>query len=158
MSPKRPARTGSLFRHSIWGSGSVSAADARMGQMLRRYLPEYYGALVTFGILGFFGGVPALRDTFGESYAQVVTLVLALAAATAGAGLAFPSKMWRLEFWAVAVLIGVIILYGVAIAVAGVLGGDLGRGAVGVEIYASAVLARWRLQDIARDRQVHGWK
>jgi hypothetical protein len=147
-----------LAHHSIWGAGSVSTADARMGRMLRRYLPEYYGALVVFGVLGFFGGVPALRDTFGESYAQVVTLILAVAAATAGAGQAFPAKLWRLEFWAVSVLIGVIILYGVAIAFAGVIGGDLGRGAVGVEIYASAVLARWRLQDIARDRQVHGWR
>jgi hypothetical protein len=147
-----------LAHHSIWGAGSVSAADARMGRMLRRYLPEYYGALVIFGVLGFFGGVPALRDTFGESYAQVVTLVLAVAAAAAGAGQAFPAQLWRVEFWAVSVLIGVIILYGVAIAFAGIIGGDLGRGAVGVEIYASAVLARWRLQDIARDRQVHGWR
>lgn len=147
-----------LAHNSIWGARSVSVADARMGRMLRRYLPEYYGALVLFGVLGFFGGVPALRDTFGESYAQVVTLVLAVAAAAAGAGQAFPARLWRLEFWAVSVLIGVIILYGVAIAFAGIIGGDLGRGAVGVEIYASAVLARWRLQDIARDRQVHGWK
>lgn len=147
-----------LAHNSIWGERSVSVGDARMGRMLRRYLPEYYGALVLFGVLGFFGGVPALRDTFGESYAQVVTLVLAAAAAAAAVGEAFPARLSRLEFWAVSVLIGVIILYGVAIAFAGVIGGDLGRGAVGVEIYASAVLARWRLQDIARDRQVHGWK
>lgn len=146
-----------LAHHSIWGAGSVSIADARMSRMLRRYLPEYYGALVVFGVLGFFGGVPALRDTFGESYAQVVTLILAIAAAAAGAGEALPAKLWRIEFWAVCVLMGVILLYGGAIAFAGVVGGDLGRGAVGVEIYASAVLARWRLQDIARDRQVHGW-
>jgi hypothetical protein len=129
-----------------------------MGRMLRRYIPEYYTALVVFGVLGFLGGVPALRDTFGESYAQGVTLVLALAAMVAGAGAAFPSKLWRVEFWAVVVLICVIVAYGCAIAWAGVVGGDLGRGAVGVEIYASAVLARWRLQDIARDRQVHGWR
>ena len=146
-----------LAHHSIWGAGSVSVADARMSRMLRRYLPEYYGALVVFGVLGFFGGVPALRDTFGESYAQIVTLVLAIAAAVAAVGETFPAKLWRVEFWGVAVLMGVIILYGVAIAIAGVVGGDLGRGAVGVEIYASAVLARWRLQDILRDRQVHGW-
>jgi hypothetical protein len=150
-------RLRALRTTSIWGPGSVAPDDARMGRMLRRYLPEYYAALVVFGVLGFFGGVPALRDTFGESYAQVVTLVLAVAAAAAGAGQAFPARLWRLEFWAVSVLIGVIILYGVAIAFAGIIGGDLGRGAVGVEIYASAVLARWRLQDIARDRQVHGW-
>jgi len=147
-----------LAHHSIWGAGSVSTADARMSRMLRRYIPEYYAALVVFGTLGFLGGVPALRDTFGESYAQGVTLVLALAAAVAGAGAAFPAKLWRVEFWAVVVLICVIIAYGCAIAWAGVVGGDLGRGAVGVEIYASAVLARWRLQDIARDRQVHGWR
>lgn len=147
-----------LKQHSIWGSRSVSVADARMGRMLRRYLPEFYGSLVVFGVLGFLGGVPALRDTFGESYAQVVTLIIAVAAAVAGAGQAFPARLWRVEFWAVAVLIGVVILYGVAIAFAGVIGGDLGRGAVGAIIYASAVLPRWRLQDIARDRQVHGWK
>jgi hypothetical protein len=147
-----------LAHHSIWGAGSVSVADARMSRMLRRYLPEYYGALVVFGILGFFGGVPALRDTFGESYAQGVTLVIAAAAAIAGAGEALPAKLWRVEFWAVSVLIGVVILYGVAIVAAGFISGDLGRGAVGAIIYASAVLPRWRLQDIARDRQVHGWK
>ncbi|PZE66881.1 hypothetical protein [Curtobacterium sp. MCBD17_021] len=147
-----------LAHHSIWGAGSVSTADARMSRMLRQYLPEYYLALIVFGGLGFIDGVPALRDTFGESYAQGVTLIIALAAAVAGAGEAFPARLWRIEFWAVAVLIGVVILYGFAIAFAGFIGGDLGRAAVGAIIYASAVLPRWRLQDIARDRQVHGWR
>lgn len=157
---KRPAveRVRELVRRSIWAGESVSVSDARMGRMLRRYLPEYYGALIVFGVLGFLGGVPALRDTFGESYAQGVTLIIAVAAAVAGVGQAFPARLWRIEFWAVAVLIGVVILYGFAIAFAGVISGDLGRGAVGAIIYASAVLPRWRLQDIARDRQVHGWK
>ena len=147
-----------LAHNSIWGARSVSVSDARVGRMLRKYLPEYYGALVLFGVLGFLGGVPALRDTFGESYAQGVTLVIAAAAAVASVGEAFPARFWRIEFWAVSVLIGVVILYGVAIVAAGVISGDLGRGAVGAIIYASAVLPRWLLQDIARDRQVHGWK
>lgn len=143
---------------SIWGPGSVHLEDARVSGMLRRYLPEYYLGLVLFGILGALGGVPALRDTFGENYANLVALLLAVCAAVAGASEAFPSRLWWVEYYAVVTLSVLIVIYGAAIALAGVVGGDLGRAAVGAEVYASAVLARWRVTDIARDRRVHGWR
>ncbi|MFS0731044.1 hypothetical protein ABC270_13320 [Curtobacterium sp. 1P10AnD] len=34
---------------------------------------------------------------------------------------------------------------------------NLGRGAVAAAIYSMTELPRWRLRDIARDREVNGW-
>lgn len=143
---------------SIWGPDSVGPKDARLDRLLRRALPEFYMACALFGILGALGGIPALRDTFGESYAAGLGIAICAAALACGAGEAFPARLWRLEFYAAALLSGLILLYAAAVVVAGFLGGDAGRAAVAAAIYAMSVLPRWRITDVARDREVHGWR
>lgn len=145
-------------RASIWGRTSVSAEDARVAGLLRYGLPGYDVFVIVFGTLGFFGGIPALRDTFSTDYAEVWGLVLASTGAFALAGVAFPSRLSRLEFSAKAFMVGLLVVYSGAVLIAGWVAGDLGRGAVGWAILAMAVLPSWRLGDIARDRRRHGWR
>jgi hypothetical protein len=146
-----------LRASSIWGPGNVSSDDARMRRMLRRALPEFYVATFLFGVLGVLGGVPALRQTFGEDYASLIGCVLAILAVVAGAGQAFPVRLWRVEFYAVSLLSVVVLLYAAAVLWAAFQELDLGRGAVAFAIYAMSVLPRWRITDIYRERTVHGW-
>lgn len=147
-----------LRAKSIWGHGSVSVEDARLRTMLRHYLPEFYLATAAFGLLGFVGGVPALRQTFGNPYAEGLALLMAITAITCLIGAAFPERLWRVEFVAVSVLIGLVVIYALAVYAAGFVTADLGRSAVGAAIWAMSALPRWRRGDIVRDRVIHGWK
>ena len=142
---------------TVWGRGAVSSEDARVARMLRRTLPEFYVACWAFGGLGVLGGVPALRQTFGEDYAVVLAAAIATAGLVSLVGLALPARMWRVEQWAVAMLTCLILLYAGAVALAGFTTGDLGRAGVGAAVYAMSALPRWRITDIARDRRIHGW-
>ena len=143
---------------SIWGPSNVSAEDARVARLLRRTLPEFYLATWAFGSLGVLGGVPALRDTFGEEYAQILGFAIASASLVALLGVAWPARLWRLEFYSVSLLSGLVLLYAAAVAIAGVTAEDVGRTAVAAAIYAISTLPRWRVTDIAREREVHGWR
>jgi hypothetical protein len=142
---------------SIWAPDAVGVADLRLSRMLRRSLPEFYIACALFGILGSIGGVPALRDTFGEGSATVLGAILCIVSLAAGAGEAFPERLWRVEFYAAYTLAGLILLYSAAVVLAGLLAGDAGRAAVGAAIYAMAVLPRWRARDVRTDRERNGW-
>ena len=142
---------------SIWGPGNVSTEDARVRRLLQRSLPEFYIGCFFFGVLGVLGGVPALRQSFGEDYASLIGCVLAVLAIVAGAGAAFPARLWRVEFYAVSMLSVVVLLYAGAVLWAAFQELDLGRGAVAFAIYAMSVLPRWRITDIYRERKVHGW-
>ncbi len=146
-----------LHDASIWGPGAVGPQDVRLERLLRRSLPEFYMACAIFGVLGALGGIPALRQTFGEDYATVLGFAIAGAALACGLGEAFPQRLWRVEFIAVALLSGLILLYAVAVVVAGVIGNDAGRAAVGAAIYAMNVLPRWRIVDVRADRERNGW-
>lgn len=143
---------------SIWGPGSVAAGDARVAHLLRRTIPEFYVAMWAFGSFGVLGGIPALRDTFGEDYAVVAAFAIATAAVTSFVGTAWPARLWRVEFYSVSLLAGLLLLYAGAVLLAGIQAGDLGRTAVAAAIYAMSVFARWRVTDIARERRKHGWK
>ncbi|MBP1241754.1 MULTISPECIES: hypothetical protein [unclassified Frigoribacterium] len=136
----------------------MSSADARVSRLLRRTLPEFYVATWAFGSLGVLGGVPALRDTFGEEYAQILGFAIASASLVSLVGIAWPARLWRLEFYAVSLLSGLVLLYAAAVLFAGVTSNDVGRTAVAAAIYAISTLPRWRVTDIARERQVHGWR
>lgn len=155
-------RLRALFRRtaaaSIWGPGSVSPDDARLEDLLRSALPRFYFWTAAFGVGGFIGGVPALRDTFGATFAEAVALLLAVAAIACFIGVSFPARFWRWEFIASAFVTVLLIAYALAILVAGVTVGDVGRLAVAFIIYAISALPRWRQRDIARDRRVRGWK
>lgn len=142
---------------SIWGAGNVSTEDARVRRLLRRSLPEFYVATFLFGVLGVLGGVPALRQTFGENYAALIGCALAILSVVAGAGAAFPMRLWRVEFYAVSMLSVVVLLYAATVLWAAFQEIDFGRGAVAFAIYAMSVLPRWRITDIYRERKVHGW-
>jgi len=144
-------------RASIWARDSVSAKDARVAGLLRYGLPAFDVFVITFGLLGFLGGIPALRATFSDGYAEVWALVLANTGLLALIGVAFPAILWRLEFTAKAFMVGLIVVYAGAVFIAGATNGDIGRAAVGGAILAMAVLPSWRLNDIARDRRVNGW-
>lgn len=152
------SRIRALERASIWGAGSIGLQDARVARLLRRTIPEFYMACAIFGGLGAIGGIPALRQTFGESFATLIGIGIAASALVAGAGEAFPARLWRLEFYAAHVLSGMIILYAVAVLVASFTVVDVGRAAVSFAIYAMSSLVRWRVVDIARDRSVNGWR
>lgn len=146
-----------LASASIWGRKSVSAEDARVASLLRYWLPAFDLFIIGFGVLGFMGGIPALRATFDDSYAEVWALVLANTGLLAGVGIAFPARLWRLEFAAKAFMVGLIVVYVGAVFIAGTAAGDIGRSAVGFAILALGVVPSWRLTDIAKQRRIHGW-
>jgi hypothetical protein len=151
------ARLRRLGRASIWGAGSVSLEDARVERLLRRSLPEFYIACWAFGSLGVLGGVPALRQTFGEDFAVVLAFAIAAASLVCFVAEAFPARLWRVELYAVSMLGLLIIVYAATVTLAGFTTGDLGRSAVGAAIYAMSALPRWRRGDVARESRVHGW-
>lgn len=147
-----------LTAASIWGPNGVDEIDDRVRWLLRIGLPAFDSLCIGFGIYGYLGGIPALRDSFGEAYAQSFGLMLALTGLICLVGIAFPDRLWRIEFWGKCFLLGLLLLYAASVFLAGVVGGDLGRSGVGWAILAMAVLPAWRVSDIARDREVHGWK
>lgn len=142
---------------SIWGPNGVDESDDRVRHLLRVGLPAFDVFSVFFGIYGYLGGIPALRDSFGEAYAQTFGLMLSVTAFVCLIGIAFPNVLWRLEFGAKCFLLGLLLLYAGSVFVAGIVGGDVGRSGVGWAILAMTVLPTWRVSDIARDRRVHGW-
>jgi hypothetical protein len=147
-----------LARASIWGRTSVSAEDARLAGLLRYGLPGLDILLIMFGLFGFDGSIPALRDTFSSDYASWWGFILAVAAAVCFVGVAFPACLWRIEFAGKAVLIGLLVVYALAVFLIGGTQGDTGRAAVGWALLALCVLPVWRLFDIPRERKRHGWK
>lgn len=147
-----------LVSASIWGPNGVDESDDRVRWLLRVGLPLFDLFCIGFGIFGYMGGIPALRDSFGEGYAQSFGLTLSVTALVCGVGIAFPAKLWRMEFWGKCLLLGLLLLYGGSVFVAGAVGGDIGRSGVGWAILAMAVVPSWRVSDIARDREVHQWK
>lgn len=147
-----------LGRASIWGPESVEQKDARVRTLLRVYLPLYDVLVVAFGIGGYFGGIPALRDVFDDRYAHAWSLTLAATAFACLVGAAWPASLWRLEFAGKWFLVALLLVYVGALALAGVIAGDLGRGVVGFLPLAAAVLPVFWAGDIAREREVHGWK
>ncbi|NII42100.1 ABC-type Fe3+ transport system permease subunit [Curtobacterium flaccumfaciens] len=147
-----------LFAASIWGPTGVDAEDERVRWLLRVGLPLFDVFCIGFGVFGYAGGIPALRDSFGEGYAQSFGLTLSVTALVCLVGIAFPALLWRMEFCGKCLLLGLLMLYAVSVFLAGAVGGDLGRGGVGFAILAMAVVPAWRVSDIARDRVVHQWK
>lgn len=143
---------------SIWGPDGVDENDDRLRWLLRIGLPAFDVFCIGFGVFGYLGGIPALRDSFGETYAQTFGLTLSVTAFVCLVGVAFPDRLWRVEFWGKCLLLGLLILYAVAVFVAGAATDDAGRGGVGFAILAMSALPAWRVSDIARDREVHQWK
>jgi len=143
---------------SIWATGGTSAEDRRANRLRRRTIFEFYVATWAFGSFGVLGGVPALRQTFGEEYAAVVGFLLASLSIAAFIGAAFPARWWRIEFYSVSMLSGLILLYALAVLWAGVQEGDAGRAAVSAAIAAMSALPRWRVTDLPRQRKVHAWR
>ena len=147
-----------LAAASIWGPHGVDVSDDRVRWLLRVGLPLYDVFCAGFGVFAFIGAVPALRDSFGETYAQSFGLTLSMTALVCLVGVAFPSHLWRIEFWGKCLLLGLLLIYGLAVFIAGFGSGDIGRSGVGFAILAMAVLPSWRVSDIARDKEVHQWK
>lgn len=143
---------------SIWATGGASAEDRRANRLRRRTIFEFYVATWAFGSLGVLGGVPALRQTFGEEYASIVGFLLATFSMAGFFGAAFPARWWRVEFYSVSILSGLVLLYALAVAWAGIHGQDLGRAAVAAAIFAMSALPRWRVTDLPRQRKVHAWR
>lgn len=143
---------------SIWATGGTSAEDRRANRLRRRTIFEFYAATWAFGSLGVLGGVPALRQTFGEEYASIVGFLLATFSMAAFFGAAFPAQWWRIEFYSVSVLAGLVLLYALAVAWAGWHSQDLGRAAVAAAIFGLSALPRWRVTDLPRQRKVHAWR
>ncbi|PYY63604.1 hypothetical protein DEJ30_11870 [Curtobacterium sp. MCPF17_003] len=147
-----------LAAASIWGPNGVDPSDDRVRWLLRVGLPAFDVFAIAFGIFGYLGGIPALRDSFGEGYAQSFGLMLSATALVCLCGIAFPALLWRIEFWGKCFLLGLLLLYSGSVFLAGAVGGDIGRSGVGWAILAMAVVPSWRVSDIARDREVHQWK
>lgn len=147
-----------IARASIWAPASVSAEDARLANLIRRYVTEFYIASWAFGSLGVIGGVPALRQTFGEGYAVGLGIAIATAALVSLVGLINPARFWRVELYGAGALGVLGILYALAVLIAGLTTGDVGRMAVAPAIYAMSLLPRWRAGDVGRERKVHGWR
>ncbi|WIE65964.1 hypothetical protein DEI99_005345 [Curtobacterium sp. MCLR17_036] len=147
-----------LLAASIWGPNGVDQSDDRVRWLLRVGLPGFDIFAICFGVWGYLGGIPALRDSFGEAYAQSFGLTLAATALVCLVGIAFPALLWRFEFWGKCFMLGLLLLYAASVFLAGITGGDIGRSGVGWAILAMAVLPAWRVTDIARDQEVHQWK
>lgn len=147
-----------LARKSIWAPGSVEAIDDRLKFQLRVGLPVYDGLLISFGVFAGISGTPALKDTFGEAYANSWGFILGISAIIALIGIAFPNYLWRVEFFAKSIIIGLLVMYAAAVFVVGFfVSGDLGRAGVGFGVLAMAVPAVIRSADIIRDKELHGW-
>lgn len=153
-----PISPKALLRASIWGPDGVDAADVRMERLLRRTLPEFDIACALFGVFGLLGGVPAVDDTFLPVFGTVWASALIGASLACLVGVAYPSRLWRLELWCKALLVSIILIYAAAIVYAAFVNDDIGRGGVAALVYATTALPRWRMTDIARDRRVHQWR
>jgi hypothetical protein len=155
----RPAR--GLLRYardeSIWGRHALSLKDARVATMLRGTLPRFYIACLIFGGLGSLGGIPALRQTFGDVFTDMWGGGLVLSTIAALIGLGYPKHLWRVEFAACALLVGLMAVYAAALLIAGVFSGDIGRASIAFGIYAMTELPQWRLRDVMRDRVLNRW-
>lgn len=151
------ARIRQLHRASVWAQGAIGPDDVRVESLLRGYLPQLYMAAALGGLLGALGGIPALRQTFGEDYATAFGLLLAGACLLAGAGHAFPARLWRVELISVSVIWSLLMFYAITVVVAGAISGDVGRAAVGAFIYSMALLPRWRMVDVKADAERNGW-
>lgn len=143
---------------SIWGPGAVSSEDARLRTLLQQTIPRFYLALVLFGVLGALGGTPALRQTFGETYAYWWSIGVAATAVCCLIGDAWPERLWRLEVVGASILNSWIFLYIVALVAASLVPLDLGRLGVGAVLFASTELPWWRIKDLYRERKRNGWK
>jgi hypothetical protein len=149
---------GKLRESSIWRRGALTGEEGRANRLRRRTLAEFYIATLVFGSAGVVGGVPALRQTFGEEYAAVVGLVIAILSVAALIGCGWPARLWRAEFWSVSILAGLIVLYAGAVLWAGWQERDWGRAAVSAAMFGLSTLPRWRVTDLPRQRRMHAWK
>lgn len=144
---------GRIVRQSVWSKKPVSPEDQRIAGLLRFGYPWADVALILFGIGGMLYGIPALRDVFSPWYAQSWSGVLALVSAMCLVGVSFPTKFWRVEMGAKALLVMMLAVYGVALMAAGVLADpdDFGRSAVGFMPVALIGPLGWRVFDIPRE-------
>lgn len=153
-----------FFKDSIWGPNSVHKEDARVKFALRVGYPVYDFILFMFGLFASIGGTPAMRQTFGDDYAQMWGFMLAGAACAAFVGVAFPAKFWRVELYAKSFIVFMLFIYGIAIIYAALLDPmvlsrpDFGRLSSAFGVFGTAMVAVIRIPDIARDKEIHGWK
>lgn len=132
--------------------GTDKVEDVRVVGLIRRAIPRFYIAVAVFGILGAIGGTPALRQTFGETYAQYWSLLVAATALACLAGFVFPRLLWRVEAVGAMLLNGWIFAYIAALIFAVIEQPDIGRLGVGAILFASTELPWWRVQDIYLQR------
>lgn len=143
---------------SIWARRSVSAEDDRVASLLRIYLPLLDVIFAAGGIVSRIYGVPALNETTPGAYVKGWSTAVTVVALACLAGVAFPERLWRLEFGGKAVLIGLLSLYVGSLIYLAFVEGDGARAALAIFICTILMLPVWRLFDIPRDREVHGWK
>lgn len=142
-----------LLRASVWGRHPVAPEDERVTGLLRVGYPWTDISLILFGAGGLLYGIPALRDVFSPGYAQAWSGTIAAVSLVCLVGVAFPTKFWRVEMVAKAVLVSMLAVYGFALIAAGVLADpdDFGRSAVGFVPIALIGPLGWRVFDIPRE-------
>jgi hypothetical protein len=140
----------------VWSKDPVSVEDERTVGLLRYGYPWADIFLIFFGVGGMLYGIPALRDVFSDAYAQGWSGLLALVAFVCLVGVSFPSKFWRVEMTAKAVLVMMLAVYGFALISAGVLADpdDFGRSSVGFMPVALIGPIGWRVFDIPRQERL----
>ncbi|ARC55969.1 hypothetical protein AS850_02635 [Frondihabitans sp. 762G35] len=147
---------------SIWGRGSVSEEDDRLATLLRVYLPITYAVSAAFGWYGIWYGVPAIFDAIAPDYAAIWSQLVFATSLACLVAVHFPQKLWRVDVYANAFLVMLFSTYTVClIYLAFFAPGDPhagDRAALAIGSIRLILLPFWRVFDIARDREVHGWQ
>lgn len=92
---------------TVWASAGVPAESWRFRGIFRFVLPLTDLLFLWFGVVGWVNGVGPVQHAAGAHWQMWWSLSVALAAAAAFVGVAFP-KLWALELSAKIVLIGLV--------------------------------------------------
>lgn len=119
-----------LARHSIWDRDAIPAGEWKYRHIKRLWLPLYDVGVLCAAIAGVVFGVPAIEEFYTTALLHSVAAFVMLAAVACLAGVAFPA-LWRLEVVAKSCILGVLLIYAIALLVL-TADGDPNRGFVAI--------------------------
>lgn len=143
-----------LASQSTWGKVGRSRVSEDRAFMMQVGYPVFDLCCIMFGIFGTIGGIPALKDTFGEDTAFLWAIALGIGGLVCLIGVAYPygRRFWKVEYYGKCFLTGMLGCYAAAIFIAGISVDEVGRFAVGFIILAVNVIPFSRVMQIAQER------
>jgi xanthine/uracil permease len=98
-----------LLAISVWGEGVLDDEPKKYRSLQKFWLPLYDGIAIAAGIFAWLFGSRLLDRIYGD-FTDAIGLAFALVAFVCFVGVSFP-KLWRTEFAAKCILIGLIVAY-----------------------------------------------